>query len=104
MPNVKPTLSPEFFSGLSGAAQDIAGYFGTEVRGKFDIAEQQSYQEAAVLARQNEQFTVMSTAIQENQADRELYTALGRTRAEVAGAGFSLSGSGLDILPSCAGR
>jgi len=72
MPNVKPTFSPELFGGFSHAASDIAGYFGTEIRGKFDVAEATSYDEAARLALQNEQFTEMSTNIQENQADREL--------------------------------
>ena len=60
--------------------------------------EQKSYLEAADLAKQNEQFTEMSTAIKESQADRNLYQALGQTKADVAGAGFAQSGSALDIL------
>jgi hypothetical protein len=35
--------------------------------------------QAADLATQNEQFTAMSTAIKQSQADRNLYQSLGQT-------------------------
>ena len=60
--------------------------------------------QAAALAKQNEQFTEMSTAIKQSQADRNLYQALGTTRADVAGAGFAASGSALDILRESASQ
>jgi hypothetical protein len=104
MPNSSPAIGPEFFAGISGGISDLAGYFGAETKSRFDIAEAQSYDEAAQLARQNEEFTKMSTAIQEAQTNRELSISMGRTTAEVAGAGFSLSGSALDILRESAAQ
>jgi hypothetical protein len=44
----------------------------------------------------------MSTAIKQSQADRALFTSLGTTRADIAGAGLAASGSALDILRSSA--
>ena len=86
--------------GLAGAASDIGAYFGAEAKAGFDIAEGQEYDIAAQLARKNEEYTKYSTAIKDAQADREAALSIGRTHAEVAGAGFSESGSALDILRS----
>src|SRR6266699_2249625 len=91
-------------SGFGAAISDIGSFFGTEARGAFDIAEQSQYTAAARLARQNEQYTKMSTAIKESQTDRELYMSLGKTQTEIAGAGFNLSGSALDILRESASQ
>lgn len=87
---------------LGAAVSDIGSFFGSQAKGIFDVAEQQSYEEAARLARQNEQFTKMSTDIQEAQANRQLLLTQGKTQEEVASAGFSLSGSALDIMRSSA--
>lgn len=46
----------------------------------------------------------MSTAIEAAQKQRELNMSLGRTASQVAGAGFSASGSALDILRSSASQ
>jgi hypothetical protein len=46
----------------------------------------------------------MSTAIKESQADRNLYQALGQTKADVASAGFAQSGSALDLLRESASQ
>jgi hypothetical protein len=64
--------------------------------------EAQNYGLAAQLAKENGQYTAVSTALKEAQTSRELNMSLGKTQAEVAGAGFSLSGSALDILRSSA--
>ena len=79
---------------------DIFSGFGDLEKMKGDELEQQSYQEAAQLALQNEQYTKMSTSIQQAQEDRTVALAQGRTQSEVAGAGFSMSGSALDIMRS----
>lgn len=97
--------APSLFGGfptpnLGAAASDVGAYFGSQAKQAFDIAEQQSYEEAATLASQNEQYTQTSTAIQEAQANRQLLLGQGKTQAEVAGGGFSLSGSALDIMRS----
>jgi hypothetical protein len=87
-------------AGLGSAVQDIGSYFGAEAKAKFDITEGQEYDLASELAQRNEQYTKMSTAIQGAQSDREAALNIGKTHAEVAGAGFAESGSALDILRS----
>ena len=79
---------------------DLFAGFGDEAKASMDLAEQQEYELAGKLATQNEQFTQMSTAIQEAQQQREITQAMGKTTAQVAGAGFAESGSALDILRS----
>lgn len=69
-----------------------------------DIAEAESYDLAAGLARQNEQFTRTSTEIKQTQLDRDLFKATGQTQADVAGAGFANKGSALDILRESASQ
>ena len=92
------------FSDIGTAVSDIFAAQGDELKAKGAAFEQQSYVQAAALAQQNEQFTAMSTAIKQSQADRNLYGALGQTRADVAGAGFAESGSALDILRESASQ
>jgi hypothetical protein len=92
------------FGSIGAGVSDIFAGFADETKAKGDILEGQAYGEAATLAFQNEQFTKMSTDIQEAQAQRELLLSQGRTQAEVAGAGFAASGSALDILRSSAAQ
>lgn len=86
------------------AVSDIFAGFGTQFQIQGMEEEKANYYAAADLATQNEQYTKMSTAIQQAQSDRELYLSLGRTKSEVAGAGFAESGSALDILRSSASQ
>jgi len=74
------------------------------IKARGDIAESENYDLAAQLARENKQFANTSTAIKLAQQDRELFKAMGQTRADVAGAGFAESGSALDILRESAGQ
>lgn len=97
-------VSAQTFSGIGAGVSDIFQGFGAEAKAQYDVTEGQIYGEAAQLALQNEQFTKTSTEIQKAQANRELLLAQGRTQGEVAGAGFSLSGSALDILRSSASQ
>lgn len=69
-----------------------------------DIAEAENYDLAAALARQNETYTEASTRIQQSQLDRQLTQTIGGQRAAVAGAGFSSSGSALDIMRDSASQ
>ena len=68
------------FSDIGTAVSDIFAAQGDVLKAKGAEFEQKSYLEAADLAKQNEQFTEMSTAIKQSQADRNLYQALGRPR------------------------
>jgi hypothetical protein len=95
-------LSNQTFTDFGSAASDLFAAQGERLKAEGDQFEQQSYEEAAQLATQNEQFTEQSTAIQQTAADRNLYQALGKTTADVAGAGFATSGSALDLLASSA--
>lgn len=79
---------------------DIFAGFGDIDKMHADEMESAQYTEAAELAEQNKQFTAQSTSIKEAQDTREITKAMGRTTADVAGAGFATSGSALDILRS----
>jgi hypothetical protein len=91
-------FSSQTFTDASAATSDIFAGFADADKRKGDELEQQSDTAAAALADQNAQFTAMSTGIKEAQQNREVTQALGKTTAEVAGAGFAQSGSALDIL------
>jgi hypothetical protein len=97
-------LSGATMNDLGGAVADIFAYEAAGYKEQALQFEEQNYEAASQLALQNEQFTKTSTAIKEQQADRELYQSLGRTTAAVAGAGLDLSGSSLDILRESAGQ
>ena len=91
------------FASIGAGVSDIFAGFADETKAAGDVLEGQAYGKAAQLAFQNEQYTKMSTDIQEAQAQRELLLSQGRTTAEVAGAGFAASGSALDISPLLGG-
>jgi len=90
------------FSNASGAVSDIFGGMATasslRIKARGNLAEAENYDLAKTLAEQNAHFTETSTALKTYQSERQLYKALGTTTADVAGAGFSLSGSALDLL------
>jgi hypothetical protein len=88
--------------GLGGAIQTIGGAIGSLFETQGNAAEAQSYTQAAVLEGQNAQLTEAATRIQETQTARTVAQSLGTTQADVAGAGFTESGSALDIIRSSA--
>ncbi|MDI1347110.1 MAG: hypothetical protein PSV22_23920 [Pseudolabrys sp.] len=98
----KPSYGASNVSNLAGAVGDILGGQATgrglKLKAQGDLAEATNYDLASILAAQNSEFTKQSTAVKEMQTERETYLGLGRTEADVAGAGFQMSGSGLDIL------
>lgn len=65
-------------------------------------AEANSYNSAAQLADQNAQLTKTSTKIQQTQLAQKIYQTEGTQIADIAGAGFTESGSALDLLRSSA--
>ena len=81
--------------GFGGAVQSVFGALG-------DQSEASAYRTAASIASGNAQITATSTAIQEAQAQRKLFQVSGAQQAEVAGAGFSASGSSADIFRNTA--
>lgn len=95
-------LSNNTFTDFGAATSDIFAASADQSKASGDYAEQTEYTEAAGLANQNEQFTAMSTGIKEAQQNREITQQIGKTQADVAGAGFAQSGSALDILRNSA--
>jgi hypothetical protein len=102
-------LSSDAFSNLGAAASDLfagAGAAtsarlqaaGLRIRAQGDLAEATNYDLASKLARENEEYTKISTDIQQAQLDRKISGVMGGEREEVASAGFAESGSALDIL------
>lgn len=92
------------FSGIGGAVSDLfsseATASGLRLKATGNRVEAGNYDLAATLARQNEQFTEQSTAVKEVMATRQIQMGAGSTEADIAGAGFSNSGSALDLLRS----
>lgn len=85
---------------IAGGVSDFFAAFGADQQAAATGEEAQTYGEAATLAQQNEQFTAQSTAIQEAQQNRQITQAMGRTTAQVAGAGFANSGTALSLMRS----
>ena len=87
---------------------DIVNGFGTAVNDLFqasgNAAQANDFQSAATLATQNAQLTAASTRVQETQTARQVTQTLGTQTADVAGAGFTESGSALDLLASSASQ
>jgi hypothetical protein len=107
MPNLQQTstASNDIGSALGSVGSGVSDIFaseGAQYKAEGELFEEKNYDLASQLATQNEQFTQQSTAIKEGQADRQLYMSLGKTSANVAGAGLASSGSALDILRSSA--
>lgn len=93
---------------FGGAVGDIFGgqatAAGLRLKAYGDMMAAKNYDLAAGLAKQNADYTATSTEIKEVQAERQLYLGLGTTQTDIAGSGFSMSGSGLDILRSGAAQ
>jgi hypothetical protein len=97
-------LGAPTFTDAGTAVSDVFNAFGAAKQAKISAlgleTEATDYTNAAKLAKQNQEFTAASTAIQEAQTTRQVTQAMGRTAANVAGAGFANSGSALDIMAS----
>jgi hypothetical protein len=93
-------------SDVSGGVSDIFGgsskAAGLRLKASGDLVEAGNYDLASTLAKQNEQFTEQSTAVKQMMANRQIYQGIGTETADIAGAGFSESGSALDLLRSSA--
>lgn len=78
--------------------QELGGAVGQLFNSEGASASAASYSGAAQLAEQNAQLAAASTRIQSSQVTRSVEQGIGTTQADVAGAGFTTSGSALDIL------
>ena len=85
-------------AGLGDIITQVGGAVGDLFGSQGASAEAKSYTGAAQLAEQNSQLTQASTRIQNLQLARQISMTEGTQTAEVAGAGFTESGSALDLM------
>lgn len=88
----------DFGSLITSGGQAVQDLFQSEGA----AAEAKSYTGASQLAQQNAALTAASTRIQETETSRQIFQAEGTQTADVASAGFTESGSALDLLRSSA--
>ena len=91
-------------SSVGGAVQDIFSSSAHEKKAQGLRIEAQNYDLASGFAKQNEKFAEISTGIKLAQQDRENYKMLGGIQSDIAGAGFAMSGSALDIMRDSAAQ
>lgn len=79
------------FSDIGGAVSDLFSSAG-------DSLSAGSYRQAAAISGNNAKLEEQSTAIKEAAIQRQNYKVLGGQQNDVASAGFSASGSALDLM------
>lgn len=92
------------FSNIGGAVGDLFAADAHRSKAEGFRIESQNYDLASSLALQNEDFTRQSTDVKLTQLDRSIFRTIGGQQADVAGAGFSAGGSGLDLLRDSASQ
>lgn len=97
-------LSSSTFSNVGGAVNDLFAAEGYKIKAKGNRLEAGQYDSAAGFADENAMFARASTTIKLAQQDRENLKVLGGQSADIAGAGFSASGSALDIMRDSASQ
>ena len=90
-----PSLSWDDFS---GSFSDIGGAVADLFSSQGDTLAAGSYRQAAAISGQNAALEEQSTAIKQAAIQRQNYKVIGGQQADVASAGFSASGSALDLL------
>src|SRR5690349_13868931 len=89
---------------VGGAVSDLFAADAHRTKGQGLRIEAENYDLASGFATKNAEFSRVSTGIKLAQQDRETYKALGGITADVAGAGFAMSGSALDIMRDSASQ
>ena len=92
------------FSDIGGGISDLFAASADRSKAQGDRLEAANYDLASKYALQEEAFTKESTAIQGMQAERQMYSSMSQTKADIAGGGFAASASGLDILAQSASQ
>lgn len=87
---------------VGGLLGGLGGAVGTIFGGVGQLAAAGGYEKASEIAAINAQISRQSSAIQQTQAQREIYKTLGGQQADIAGAGLAAAGSALDIVRSSA--
>lgn len=89
---------------LGSDITELGGAVGSLFTSQGNAAQANDFQGASTLATQNAQLAAASTKIQATQTARSVAQSLGTSQADVAGAGFTTSGSALAILRSSASQ
>lgn len=79
---------------------DLGGAVGDIFSGIGGLSEAGGLSDAADLARKNAKLVERATQIEEIRQTRQIYQAVGGQQADIAAAGFSLSGSAIDLMKS----
>lgn len=85
---------------FGGIGDGISGIFS----GVGDLKAASGYKRASAIAATNSKIAQSSTAIQETQAQREIYRTMGTQQADIGAAGLATSGSALDIMRDSASQ
>ncbi len=91
-------ISSNTFNYFGGAIQDIFSIGASKARAQGQRLEASQYDLAAGQARHNEELSKVSTEIKTAQQQRAFLKTTGAQQAGVAAAGFSSSGSALDLM------
>jgi hypothetical protein len=86
------------FSFGASAIDDLFGAKASGTKAKGLRVQADAYRDAADFSLRNIDFTRASTEVQMVQTQRKLFTSIGQSQADVAGAGFFEEGSGGDIM------
>jgi hypothetical protein len=92
------------FNAAGGAVDDLFSAKASGMKAKGYALEAASYYGAAAMADKNAAFAKTSSDIQQVQLERKGYMSLGATEADVAGGGFAMSGSAIDLLRDSASQ
>lgn len=86
------------FSGLGGAVSMLYSGEGAGIQAGYERKAASTLRKSADMARAAGDISAESTRIKTLQANRQIAGVIGGQQADVAGAGFSASGSALDLL------
>lgn len=92
--------TPTDYNLFGGGVSDLFAGFGQGIKAGAAQIEGSQYREAASFSRFNEDITNRSTELKQYQQQRQAYQSIGQQEASTAANGFSMSGSGIDLLRS----
>lgn len=97
-----PAISQSQFNLAGGGISDIFQGIGASYKAKGNRIEAENYRQASQFADLEAKLQNATTTVETAQTRRQAYQGLGRTQADVAGAGFGEGGSAGDLLRSSA--
>jgi hypothetical protein len=86
------------FNAIGGAVNDLFAADAHRSKAEGLRIQAENYDLASGLATQNAEFTNTSTKIKQMQLDRSIYQTIGGQQQDIASAGFTASGTAIDLL------